>query len=374
MFYELRSIDDYMKKKIHSVFKRIFVFSIRDTIILIVTLMITTLICYFIHSVSIENMDVSMLFILAIAIISRFTTGFFYGLFSCFIAIICDNYIFSYPYYTLNFSLDTYPAYFFSMFVVSTIICTMTSQLKEKENLEFESKTVKMRANLLLAISHDLRTPLTSIIGASSAILENYDRTTKEQKIELLSEVKEESEWLIRMVENLLFITKMQDNANTRITKRPEIAEEILSESVAKAKKRYPNAPIHIEIPPEIILVPMDAMLIEQVIINLLENAIRHSETATKIMLVLRQYENHAEFEVCDDGIGIPANIMPHLFDGLARTLKGGRIDTAKDMGIGLSVCHSIILAHDGTMEACNNPFGGARFIFRLPLEEKSYE
>lgn len=348
-------------------------FSKKDTAYTAIILCIATVVCFLIRTMNDSVIVIAMSYLLAVAIISRITDGYFYGIISCVIGVFCDNYIFTYPYFNLNFSIPTYPMSFLSMFAVSLIICTMTTQLKEKESLMVEANMEKMRSNLLLAVSHDLRTPLTSILGASSAILDNYDMISKEDRMKLLREVHEEADWLIRMVENLLFITRMQNEA-AHLMKRPEVAEEIVSEAVVKLKKRYPEAPIHIKVPDEILLVPMDAMLIEQVIMNLLENAIRHSETATRIDLIISCLGHSVRFQVIDNGVGIQNQILPHLFDGLARTSKNTRMDTTKDMGIGLSVCKSIIQAHEGSIEAHNNTEGGACFSFQLPLEEESHE
>lgn len=361
------------KTTIQHVYKKYVCISTKDTIRTIAILSLTTLICLLIRSMDDSTIVIAMSYLLAVAIISRVTTGYFYGIVSSVIAVFCDNYIFTYPYFKINFRIPTYPVSFLSMFIVSIIIGTMTSQLKEKELLVVEAKTEKLRSNLLLAVSHDLRTPLTSIIGASSTILENYDMLTKERRVELLTEVKEEAEWLIRMVENLLFITRFKNEA-ANITKYPEIAEEIISEAVTKLKKRYPNAPIHLRVPDDILIVPMDAMLIEQVIMNLLENAIRHGEGATEITLSTKVQDQYAVFEIRDNGVGISEHILPNLFNGLVRTTKCTRMDTTKNMGIGLSVCMSIVTAHDGTLEALNNKEGGACFIFKLPRKELMHE
>lgn len=352
--------------------KKNLYFSIKDTVLSALVITITTTICFFIRNAD-DYLAIALIYLLSVVIIARITTGYIYGIISCFIAVFFDNYFFTYPYYSLDFTMPTYPLSFFSMLVISIIICTLTTQLKAKDALIMEARMEKMRSNLLLAISHDLRTPLTSILGASSAIIDNYEMISKDRRIELLHEVHEEADWLIHMVENLLYITKMS-NENAYLKKKMEITEEIISESVSKIKKRYPYAPIHIVIPDEILLVPMDAMLIEQVIMNLLENAIRHGENATKILITLEKAPPYAIFKVKDNGVGISEQIFPHLFDGLARTEKSNRVDSTKDFGIGLSVCKSIIIAHSGTIEAKNNEEGGACFQFKLPLEEENNE
>jgi len=359
-----------MQTSRHRRLNKFLIFSIRDTLLTMVILSTATLFCFLIRTIDDSIIVISMLYVLAVACISRITSGYFYGVFSCLFGVICDNYIFTYPYFDLDFSIPTYPVSFLSMFAVSLLICTMTTQLKDREKLMIEAKTQKMRSNLLLAVSHDLRTPLTSILGIANTILDNYDMIDQERRKELLTELTEEADWLIRMVENLLFITKMQKNA-ANLSKRNEIAEEILSESVVKLKRRYPDAPISIAVPEEIVIVPMDAMLIEQVIMNLLENAIRHSETATKIELMSFSKSKKAFFLVKDNGVGISEDLLPYLFNGLSRTNKNPRIDATKDMGIGLSVCYSIIHAHNGDITAYNNPEGGACFSFWLPLNEE---
>ncbi len=139
-----------------------------------------------------------------------------------------------------------------------------------------ESEREKVRANLLRAISHDLRTPLTSIYGSCSAIMENYDRLKKEQTWKLLGEMKEDAEWLIRMVENLLSVTRLDGNAAS-VVKRPIVLEELIDAVLVKFKKRYPNQPVQVQIPDQFVSIPMDAMLIEQVLINILENAVFHA-------------------------------------------------------------------------------------------------
>ena len=132
-----------------------------------------------------------------------------------------------------------------------------------------------MRANLLRAVSHDIRTPLTSIEGAAAGIIDNKDVLTEEQKEELLLNIKEEAQWMVRMVENLLSITRMNDEG-TRLTTHEELAEEIVSSAVVKFSKRFPDIKVEVDIPEEVVIVPMDPILIRQVIVNIMENAVIH--------------------------------------------------------------------------------------------------
>lgn len=252
-------------------------------------------------------------------------------------------------------------------------ISSLVAMALERQRLSDEQRTIlietekeKMRSNLLRAISHDLRTPLTGILGASSAILENRDSLDIQTQDKLISHIKDDSQWLIRMVENLLSVTRInEDTAN--VTKTPEAAEEIIAAAISRIRKRFPSQKISVSVPEELLMVPMDATLIEQVIINLIENAIKHSGSDNLIQVILRKESSMAVFEVIDDGEGIAGQDFPHLFESY---VPDGRktADSSRGMGIGLSICMSIIKAHQGKMEAFNQENGGAVFRFVLPL------
>lgn len=236
----------------------------------------------------------------------------------------------------------------------------------EQRQIMIESETEKMRSNLLRAISHDLRTPLTGISGSSSAIIENFDRFDKATLLKLASDINEDSQWLIRMVENLLSVTKISDET-AKVKKTPEAVEEIAAEAIGRIRARYPNSSIHIKVPDELLIVPMDATLIEQVILNLVENSIIHSGSREPVEINIRKENERAVFEISDKGKGIPAELLPQLFHN---TIHAG--DSSRGMGIGLSICRSIVNAHGGEISAHNIPSGGAMFTFTLPVGENT--
>ncbi|MCL2338027.1 MAG: ATP-binding protein, partial [Firmicutes bacterium] len=233
------------------------------------------------------------------------------------------------------------------------------------------SEREQMRSNLLRAISHDLRTPLTGILGASSTILENADSLAKEEKRKLLTNIKDDSSWLIRMVENLLSVTRISDDS-TNLVKSAEAVEEIVSESVSRIRQRFPKAKIAVQVPDEVIIIPMDGILIEQALMNLIENAIKHNRSEETITVQVEKKDRQVMFAVKDFGSGIPAADLPHLLDGLAG--KNNSPDASRGFGIGLSICKSIVDAHGGEIFAANNQVGGgATFSFLLPLEEENH-
>ena len=310
---------------------------------------------------------VSMIFVLVVVLVARLTDGYAYGAAASFVGVVCVNYIFTYPYWEFNFTISGYPLTFFTMLSVSLIVSALTSQIKRQEQLRVETDRETMRANLLRAVSHDLRTPLTSIVGSASAILENDALLPPQQKTALLRNVRSEAQWLIRMVENLLSITRMGDGT-ARLSKELEAAEEVLSSVAGKFQQRFPGIQLTLTAPREALFVPMDAILIEQVLMNLLENAAAHGQSSAILLSAERQSAG-AVFTVRDNGLGIPEEILPDIFSpALPSKLHAG--DDRRNMGIGLSVCSSIVKAHGGSMSACNVREGGAMFRFTLPMEE----
>ena len=346
----------------------LFPFSLRDFLISAGILFCAAEICMLLQMAHTSDGFASPVFVLATMLISRLTNGYLFGLLASLAGTICVNFIFTYPYWSVNFTMAGYPITFFTLLSVSLITCATTAQLKQQERLRAETEKEKMRANLLRSVSHDIRTPLTSIMGATSTILDNPNISPEEQR-KLLQDARDEAQWLIRVVENLLSITRIGD-AQAQISKEPEAAEEVLGESVRKFRKRFPQINIHVEMPGELLLVPMDAILIEQVLANLMENAVLHGVTTTEILLSAQAEGNWARFSVIDNGRGIPLSELPKLFDGTLRHNESASGDGKRNMGLGLSVCLAIVRAHGGTMEA-RNLIHGAEFSFRLPLTEE---
>ena len=242
---------------------------------------------------------------------------------------------------------------------------------RDKQNeLRVGAETEKTRGNLLRSISHDLRTPLTSILGASTAMLEEADMPAQTRD-SLLRDTQENARWLIRMVENILTVTRISQEA-VQLHKTLEAAEEVISQSVAIVRGRFPDAMIHVKIPDDLITVPMDATLISQVIINLLENSVRNGDEGSLVLLTLRRREQFAQFEITDHGRGIPAHLLDNLFE--IHTQSEVAADATRGIGIGLSICRTIIQAHGGTIEGQNRAEGGARFVFLLPLAAATAE
>ncbi|MFV0399287.1 MAG: ATP-binding protein [Oscillospiraceae bacterium] len=229
-------------------------------------------------------------------------------------------------------------------------------------------ETEKVRSSFLRGISHDLRTPLTSIIGASATYLENDDELPPVTKLHLIEGIQEDSQWLLRMVENILSVTKLNQN-DMSIHKTEEAAEEVVGEAVALFRRRHPEASIEIQCADELFLVPMDALLITQVLSNLLDNAFRHSSTdSVCIGIGMKERNGYVEFCVFDNGQGFHSDDISHLFE-IHPARKGQGEDASRGVGIGLSICKTIVVAHGGWIKADNLPDRGAQIVFALPTK-----
>lgn len=327
------------------------------------------------HAVAENSANIALVYILALVLVSRFSVGYWYGIVCSLFAVVCVNYLFTYPYFQINFTLTGYPITFLGMLAISLLTSTMTSHLSrqamfiaEREKLLAEAEKEKMRANLLRAISHDLRTPLTGIIGNSSLYLENKDLLSEKEKAEIITNIYDDSNWLLNMVENLLTVTRIKGD-NLSITTSEESVEEVIAEALQKLHKRYPATKIRASIPEEFLMIPMDAILIEQVIINLLENAIVHSGSTESIELTVKNQDTTVSFTIKDFGKGIPPSNLNALFDGSSYS-PSQTADARKGMGIGLSICKTIVAAHHGSLIGRNHE-KGAEFTFTLPKTVK---
>ena len=259
---------------------------------------------------------VSMIFLLDVFLTALLTDGFFFSLTIAVFAVLSVDYIFTPPFWEVSFTL-------------------------------------------------------TGIVGATNVLLEQDDTLTPQQRRELLKNANEEAQWLIHIVENLLSITRIGAGEDAQVTKTPEAAEEVIEGAVGKFRRQYPQIDVRVELPEEFFLVPMDPLLIQQVMTNLLENAAVHGVTTTRVVVSLEKQGKWARFTVCDNGRGIPEGRLHNLFDGTQSAQKG---DSTRSMGIGLSVCKTVVAAHRGKIKGENIKGGGARFTVDLPLEEDEHE
>ena len=339
-----------------------------DSLFTVITLIVVFLVNLFLVKQFGTKTMTPMIFVLGVFLVSWQTQGYLWGIASSLISVLAVNWAFTYPYWAFDLISPECISSAVVMLIVSTMTGALTTRLKQQEKLKAEAETERMRSNLLRAVSHDLRTPLTSIYGSCAAILENYDSISDDRKIALLQDIQTDSQWLNRMVENLLSVTRV-DAGSVRLSKHSAVLEELIDALLVKFRKHYPTQQVQVEIPEEFVSIPMDPVLIEQVLMNLLENAVFHAHGMRNLWLRVELKNKKAIFFVEDDGCGIPQERMAHLFTGLLDSEAPA--DSARsNMGIGLSVCRTIIKAHGSELKATNRPEGGAAFRFALEMEE----
>ena len=317
---------------------------------------------------------VPMIFVFGVFLISLKTHGYRYGIVSAIVSVFAVNFAFTYPYYAFDFFVEESILSAVIMLIVAISTSALNIRIRdqellrvrEQEKLRAESEKERMRGNLLRAISHDLRTPLTSIYGSSSTLITKYDALSKEQQLKLLGEIREDSEWLIRMVENLLSVTRI-DGAKVEVVKTPTVLDELIDSVLMKFSKKHPNQKVITHIPEEFVDIPMDSLLIEQVLLNLLENAVFHAKGMTELTLSVSLVGDKAVFEVADNGCGIPDDALQKIFTGSYEKSAAPVDGTRSNMGIGLSVCAALVKAHGSEITAENRKGGGA--VFRFALE-----
>lgn len=227
-----------------------------------------------------------------------------------------------------------------------------------------EAEAERTRSALLSSVSHDLRTPLAAISGASSGLIESGGTLDAATRNELAQTIYDEANRLTRLVENLLRITRLE-SGTARVDKEWQPLEEVIGSALRRARPYLKNAEVNLKLPPDLQMVPLDGVLIEQVLINLLENASKYAGPDPKITIRARTTPNEATIQVLDKGPGIAAGRESRIFEKFARA--DSPESTAHGAGLGLAICKAIVEAHGGRIRAENRPKGGARFTFTLP-------
>jgi two-component system sensor histidine kinase KdpD len=343
-----------------------------STVYMTISLMAATEISYlYCEIISGWSANISMIYLVTVMLISGYCCCYIYGIAASLLSALIIQYLFINQYCVSENGLPDFVLALVIMSAVSMLIRRQiseyerrTADIKQREKELADAEMEKMRANLLRAVSHDLRTPLTGIMGNSELMLENVLPDSENKKI--LSHIYEDARWLLNMVENLLSITRINVD-EMKITTHDEVVEEVVAEALSKIKNRYPDSKIRAAVPDELLIVSMDSMLIEQVIINLVENAILHSESSEPIEILVRSTQYAVIFTIKDYGVGISPDNENCISDNPISNDEH-TADAYKGKGIGLSICRTIIAAHHGTLTGRNHG-KGAEFIFTLPNE-----
>lgn len=335
------------------------------------------------NKMGIGKENVLMLFIVGVLLVAYCTNGYQYGMIASLISVMSFNYLFTEPLRTFSISRhqDVILLIFFliTALISSNLTVRFQKQVKvareneqlakqlslEQERIRFAMEKEQMRSGLLRSISHDLRTPLTGIAGASNLILEAGDQLDRESIVSLAKDINDQADWLIQLIENILNMTKI-DSGKLVIEKKPEAVEDVINNAITHVKSRCQERKIEIEVPDNVFIIPMDGKAIIQVLINLIDNAIKHTKENGTIKIRVCKEEELVWFYIEDNGSGIEETVKDHLFEEFV-TFRPVSQDTGKGIGLGLAICKAIVTAHGGTIMAENREEGGARFKFSLP-------
>ena len=242
----------------------------------------------------------------------------------------------------------------------------------EKQEIEMETQRERLRSNLLRAISHDLRTPLTSISGNAGVLMEKSILLDESKKQEIYSSIYDDSMWLVNLTENLLSITRIE-NGTMHLRMNAELIDDVFREAISHVDRKASEHKISVELADDLLMAKMDVRLIVQVMINIINNAIKYTPEGSCICLSAQKQNNMVQIRIADDGPGISDEAKLHLFD-MFYTADIGKADSRRGLGLGLSLCKSIVDAHGGEISVSDNQPHGAVFSFTLPLEEVNFD
>jgi len=242
---------------------------------------------------------------------------------------------------------------------------------REREEIRVAMERERLRSTLLRSVAHDLRTPLTALTGASALLADEFDSLSPEEQRKLATDISEEMIWLGNFVENILNMTRIGETQLV-LHKEEEVVDDVVNEAISHMSRILRNSHLEVSLPDDVIVLPMDGKLIVQVLINLLDNSVKHTPPDSAIYLKVFINGDEAVFEVSDDGKGIDPSILDIMFEGFT-THKSRVVDGRRGMGLGLAICKAVVEAHGGSMRAENKQHGGARFVFTIPMEDSQH-
>ena len=335
-------------------------------------LIAATLVGLLFSGLKIPEANIIAVYILGVLIISIITSSWMYSFLASVISVLAFNFLFTIPRFTLRAYDPSYPVTFGIMFLVALITGSLASRMKEyaRESAQAAMQIEKeqLRADLLRSISHDLRTPLTSISGNASNLLSNENEFSQETRMQIYGDIYDDSMWLIKLVENLLSVTRIEDG-RMDLRMSAELMDEVIAEAMRHTDRNRDGRKIEVSSDEEFILGKMDARLIVQVVINLVDNAVKYTPEGAQIRIHTGKKDGMVVVSVSDTGPGIPDEQKSKVFD-MFYTGTNRAADGRRSLGLGLGLCRSIIRAHGGEIWVSDNKPQGAVFTFTLPAEE----
>lgn len=320
----------------------------------------------------VDHSNLIMLYLLGTIFVATRTPGK-YGpaIFSAILSTLCFDFFFTPPFYSFNVS-DI--QYFFTLLVMLTVTHTIIhlticvqNQCMAARNAKEQAEAERIRNIMLTSISHDLRTPLTVIMGSASTLLQM--KSTNGNVTELSKNIYLESKRLNHLVTNILQIVRLE-SGTVKVSKQLYAIEDIINSALGRFDEEWISRKVNVNIAQYMPLIPLDHILIEQVLNNLIDNALKYSEKNSPIEITARLKNRQALVKVGDRGVGIQSGDINNIFEKFYRVENADQ--TRSGFGLGLAICKHIILAHHGKIWAEQRKDGGTFFYFVLPLGDKN--
>jgi two-component system sensor histidine kinase KdpD len=308
--------------------------------------------------------DIVIVYVLGIVLVSmRWSLGAAVG--TAIASILACDWFFVPPYHTFAIADPRHIVTLLIVGLIAVVVNRLTKRVRDQAATTHEAQrrveAEQLRSSLLSSVSHDLRTPLAVITGTATTLLD--PRLDPASRTELVEAIVQEADRLERLVRNLLDVTRVEAGA-LRVKKEWQPVEEVVGAALASVERVLGDRPIQTKLPAEL-LAPFDALLVQQVLVNLLENAAKYTDPASLIEITATRNDKEVEIVVADRGPGVPHGDETRIFEKFYRAEKG----KGGGAGLGLTICRAIVIAHGGRMWADNGAEGGATFHFTLPLD-----
>jgi two-component system sensor histidine kinase KdpD len=329
-------------------------------------------VCWLLYP-GVDQANLIMVYLLGIIALS-YRQGAGPSVLASFLSMLAFDFFFVPPRFTFAVADIHYLFMFFVMLLVGLFISHLAVRVRHQAERTREAQvlieTERLRSSLLSSVSHDLRTPLAAITGSASSLLSEGTGLDPSVRKDLLENIRDEAERLERLVANLLEMTQLEAGS-VPLRREMHHMGEIIGSAIARLEKRIGNHPLSTQVPTDLPLVPMDALLMEQVVINLLENALKYAPDGTPIQVSAWVEKGWMGLRVADQGPGIPPEDLDRLFEKFYQGAQKGRKGGA---GLGLAISRGIVQIHGGSIRAMNRAEGGAAFEIRLPLRPEGQE
>lgn len=346
--------------------------ALSNVVVTLVLMVFATGTSLLLDAMGFSEATVAIVFVLGVLLTAVLTTAPIYCFAAAVLAILCFNFFLVAPRFSLRIFGADVPGTMAVMFAVALIASFLVTEMRASVKASAEAAMLveneKLRANLLRSVSHDLRTPLTAISGNADMLLDRDVALSETERRSLEQDIYDDATWLTGVVENLLTVTRLE-NGSVALEREVELVDDMVEEALRHVSRDVEFHHLTFVPSTELLLARMDAHVMVQVVVNLVNNAIAYTPHGSNIVVSVAHAGDYAEVSVADDGPGISDEDKARVFEPFYtsdRVVADGR----RGIGLGLSLCRSIVEAHDGTLRVVDVDPHGALFVFTLPLEE----